>query len=64
METFLILLKQAIKKQAELVGEDTAFRQTKKGRAGHLERRSYRQLHQQPASGAAAFDKVSYRRSN
>ena len=62
METFLILFKQAIKKQDELVGEETAFRQAKKDRGGHLKRRSYRQLHRQPASGAAAFDKVFYRR--
>ena len=34
METYLNLFEQAIKKQAELVGEETAFRQAKKAGLG------------------------------
>lgn len=41
METYLNLFEQAVKKQAELVGEETAFRQAKKAglgisRDGHI----------------------------
>jgi hypothetical protein len=34
METYLNLFEQAIKKQAELVGEETAFQQAKKAGLG------------------------------